>query len=160
MLPRCTRLNAQDALLVLSIGSAGIASTIMTMSVCGRSKMASNETTIERQLRDALSQLLAEVLLAGFDTATDYNWPKAIQDAREALIAASIANRESATWTGSIMSKSESPPTARELISNIAEAEAYMTGFVDGTLVALRLRPEDTNLIRSRCARMREFTDE
>ncbi len=48
---------------------------------------------------------------------------------------------------------------ARGLISNIAEAEAYMAGFVDGTLVALRCEV-DTNEIRARCARMREFTDE
>ena len=59
----------------------------------------------------------------------------------------------------------EKPPEnttdeSAQLISNIAEAEAYLTGFVDGTLVALRLRPEDTNAIRSRCARMRQFTDE
>ncbi len=54
------------------------------------------QTTLERRLRDALSQLLAEVLQAGFESATDYNWPTAIKDAREALIAASIANREAA----------------------------------------------------------------
>ncbi len=35
----------------------------------------------------ALSQLLYEVTEAGFMTATDYNWPKAIADAKEALSA-------------------------------------------------------------------------
>jgi hypothetical protein len=33
----------------------------------------------------ALSQLLHEVIAAGFLTATDYNWPKAIKDAQDAL---------------------------------------------------------------------------
>jgi hypothetical protein len=33
----------------------------------------------------ALSQLLHEVIEAGLDSATDYNWPKAIKDARDAL---------------------------------------------------------------------------
>jgi hypothetical protein len=51
-------------------------------------------------------------------------------------------------------------PKPNELISNIAEADAYMTGFIDGALVALRLRPEDTNEIRARCARMRELQRE
>jgi len=36
-------------------------------------------------LYDALKQLLHEVLEAGFETATDYNWPKAIADAQKAL---------------------------------------------------------------------------
>jgi hypothetical protein len=36
-------------------------------------------------LRAALKQLLDEVIAAGFDSATDYNWPKAIKDARYAL---------------------------------------------------------------------------
>jgi hypothetical protein len=37
------------------------------------------------RLRAALKQLLAEVIAAGFESATDYNWPKAIKDARAAL---------------------------------------------------------------------------
>ena len=37
------------------------------------------------QLETALQQLLDEVLAAGFESATDYNWPKAIADARHAL---------------------------------------------------------------------------
>ena len=37
------------------------------------------------QLRVALRQLLQEVIAAGFETATDYNWPKAIADAKAAL---------------------------------------------------------------------------
>jgi hypothetical protein len=54
------------------------------------------------------------------------------------------------------------PPeqTADALISNVAEAEAYLTGFIDGTIIALALRPLDTSEIRARCAKMREFIDE
>jgi hypothetical protein len=37
------------------------------------------------QLRSALRQLHDEVLAAGYATATDYNWPKAVDDARLAL---------------------------------------------------------------------------
>ncbi len=58
------------------------------------------------------------------------------------------------------MADNQTTPTPGDLISNIAEADAYMTGFLDGTLVALRLRPEDTDEIRARCARMREFQRE
>ena len=54
----------------------------------------------------------------------------------------------------------EQLPTTAELISNIAEAEAYITGFVDGVLTGLGLRPEDTQAIRERCARVRELTEE
>ena len=44
--------------------------------------------THTEQLRAALEQLLKECDLAGFDGARDYNWPKAIADARAALAAA------------------------------------------------------------------------
>jgi hypothetical protein len=36
-------------------------------------------------LREALDQLLKEVLAAGFGTANYYNWPKVISDAKKAL---------------------------------------------------------------------------
>jgi hypothetical protein len=36
----------------------------------------------------ALTQLLHECIQAGFETATDYNWPKSLADARAALTAA------------------------------------------------------------------------
>jgi hypothetical protein len=38
-----------------------------------------------KRLAHALKQLLLECLAAGFDDAHDYNWPKAIADARAAL---------------------------------------------------------------------------
>jgi hypothetical protein len=41
--------------------------------------------TVREQLYEALAQLLAEVEAAGFRTATDYNWPKAIADAQNAM---------------------------------------------------------------------------
>jgi hypothetical protein len=37
------------------------------------------------ELYAALSQLLHEVVQAGFDNAQDYNWPRSIADARAAL---------------------------------------------------------------------------
>ncbi len=40
---------------------------------------------IIRNLRDALGDLLHEVVEAGFETAMDYNWPGAITGARAAL---------------------------------------------------------------------------
>ncbi len=40
---------------------------------------------IIRNLRDALGDLLHEVIEAGFETARDYNWPGAIAGARAAL---------------------------------------------------------------------------
>jgi len=43
------------------------------------------EREIAEQLQAALQQLLNEVIAAGFETATDYNWAKAIADAKTAL---------------------------------------------------------------------------
>ncbi len=37
------------------------------------------------QLEAALKQLLDEAVAAGFELATDYNWPKALADAKHAL---------------------------------------------------------------------------
>jgi hypothetical protein len=44
-----------------------------------------DDITVRQQLYDALTQLLAEVISAGFETAEDYNWPKSIADARAAI---------------------------------------------------------------------------
>ncbi len=50
----------------------------MTYAIC-------QERERHKRTRLALRQLLAEVVAAGFESAIDYNWPKAIADAREAL---------------------------------------------------------------------------
>lgn len=44
---------------------------------------------MEQQLYAALQQLYNECKLAGFEDANDYNWPKSMKDAKEALTAAS-----------------------------------------------------------------------
>ena len=46
--------------------------------------LAERREEIER-LQKALAQLLHEVIAAGFETAEDYNWPKAIADAKLAI---------------------------------------------------------------------------
>jgi hypothetical protein len=47
-------------------------------------KLGEEREQAER-LRAALKQLLHEVIAAGFETATDFNWPKSIADAKAAL---------------------------------------------------------------------------
>jgi hypothetical protein len=50
--------------------------------------MSEREHAIFMQLYQALVQLLNETREAGFETATDYNWPKSITDAKAAILAA------------------------------------------------------------------------
>jgi hypothetical protein len=47
---------------------------------------------------EALAQLLHEAVQAGFDNAQDYNWPRAIADARAAL--AKAVGEQSTKETG------------------------------------------------------------
>lgn len=49
------------------------------------SPLIGQEREIAEKLRLALQQLLKEVIAAGFESADDYNWPKAIADAKLAL---------------------------------------------------------------------------
>jgi hypothetical protein len=46
---------------------------------------AQDHLSPQLRLRVALEQLLDEVVAAGFESATDRNWPKAIADAKAAL---------------------------------------------------------------------------
>jgi hypothetical protein len=54
--------------------------------------------SIQEQLFAALSQLLHEVIEAGFESAHDYNWPKAIADAQDALASYVVRGPIQSDW--------------------------------------------------------------